>query len=433
MILSTHRKVAAAFALVFLQLLSFSSERISRADDSRFVSTATREGRLAVFDDVWETIAERYYDPSFRGLDWSSRRTLFRPLAAEAVSTQQFYDVLRRMIAPLKDAHTRVYSPDEKFDWWKPTFVNVGLSMREIDDKITVVQVESSSPARRAGIRQGDVLRQIDDAPVERIVANRLKDLGFEPDEPTRLRVVTTLLEGSSGSPVRITWENHEGRIKSAVLNRERIERVLGFQIRNDHNWTTVRIDAFTPRVASELAAAMSRELKKAKGFILDLRANGGGDAEAMAEVASFFLPAGTSLGKFSDRGGSSFELRTSGRFIPEVEARLNTKVPLVVLTSESTSSAAEILAAALQKHRRAQLIGTRTCGCVLAIRNRHSLPDGGVLDVSELDYWTSDGVRLEGAGVIPDSVVKAHRSDLYARKDAALEYARATLRGLAR
>lgn len=433
MILSKRRTVAASFALLFLLPLSLLSGKTLNADDTRFISTATREGRLVVFDDVWETIDERYYDPSFRGIDWSSRRTLFRPLAAEAESTQEFYQILRRMIAPLKDAHTRVYSPEEKFDWWKPAFVNVGLSVREIDGRVTVVQVEQSSPALRAGIHPGDVLMQIDDIPVEQIVASRLNELGVEADESTRLRVVTTLLEGSPGSPVKIVWENHHSQLKSSVLNRERIERVLGFQVQRDHGWTTVRIDGFTPRVASELAAELSRELKKTRGVILDLRSNGGGDAEAMAEVASFFLPVGTPLGKFSDRGGSSFELRTGGRFIPEVDARLNTAPPIVVLTSESTSSAAEILAAALQKIRRAKLIGTRTCGCVLAIRNRHSLPDGGVLDVSELDYSTTDGTRLEGAGVVPDSVVKAHRSDFYACKDSALEQARSTLKSLAR
>src|SRR5262245_4685524 len=80
-------------------------------DKSLFVSTATRTGRLAVFDDVWETIQERYYDPSFRGLDWEATRVAFRPAAAEAKSTQDFYELLRRMIAPLKDPHTRVFSP----------------------------------------------------------------------------------------------------------------------------------------------------------------------------------------------------------------------------------------------------------------------------------------------------------------------------------
>ena len=118
-------------------------------DDSSLVSTATVEGRLIVFDDVWETIQERYYDPTFQGIDWQAKRTAFRPAAARAANTQEFYDVLRQMIASLKDAHTRVYSPDEKFDWWSPRFVTVGLTIREVQGKPTVIHIDPNSAAAK--------------------------------------------------------------------------------------------------------------------------------------------------------------------------------------------------------------------------------------------------------------------------------------------
>src|SRR2546423_3568815 len=62
--------------------------------DSNNISTATVEGRLAVFDDVWETVRDRYYDPRLRGLDWEAEREKFRPLAAEAKTTAELYTVL---------------------------------------------------------------------------------------------------------------------------------------------------------------------------------------------------------------------------------------------------------------------------------------------------------------------------------------------------
>ncbi len=129
-------------------------------DDSSLVSTATVEGRLAVFDDVWETIQERYYDPKFHGIDWQAKRATFRPAAARASGTHEFYEVLRQMIASLKDAHTRVYSPDEKFDWWNPRFVTVGLTIREVEGVPTVIQIESGSAAARTDIRPGRCDRQ---------------------------------------------------------------------------------------------------------------------------------------------------------------------------------------------------------------------------------------------------------------------------------
>jgi carboxyl-terminal processing protease len=418
--------------IAFLFAVSFAyPARISTADDARLVSTTTREGRLAVFDDLWETIAERYYDPAFHGVDWRSRRERFRPLAAKANNTAQFYDVLRTMIAPLRDAHTRVYSPEEKFDWWKPSFVNVGLSIRDIEDRITVVQVESSSPAARAGIHVGDIIQKIDDIPSKQVLTTRLRDYGPDPDESTRFRALTTLFEGAAGSPVKVEWQNRNGKIKSATLQRKRIDRVLGFQIKHEDRWVVIKLDVFTTGLPSDLERQLTPAVRNARGLILDLRANGGGDAEAMADIASFFLPSGTQLGKFSDRAGASFQLHTSTRLTSALTSAFHTNVPLVVLTSESTSSAAEILAAALQDNRRAELIGTRTCGCVLAIRNRHTLPDGGILDVSELDYWTSGGVRLEGTGVMPDRVVKPQRRDLYSHRDSVLEQAKAILKML--
>jgi len=156
----------------------------------------------------------------------------------------------------------------------------------------------------------------------------------------------------------------------------------------------------------------------------LDLRFNGGGDAEAMADVASLFLDEGTNLGRFADLLGASFELQTFPKRVWRSTAEAPIKLPLIVLTSENTSSAAEILAAALQAKGRASIIGSGTCGCVLAIRNRHALPDGGVLDVSEFDYKTAGGVRLEGAGVKPDTLVPVTRADVYSRHDRAFERA---------
>ena len=116
-----------------------------------------------------------------------------------------------------------------------------------------------------------------------------------------------------------------------------------------------------------------------------------------MADVASLFLDDGINLGKFADRSGASFELQTYSKRLWRVPQLTRIKLPLVVLTSESTSSAAEIMVAALQTKGRARVIGAGTCGCVLAIRSRHPLPDGGLLDVSEFDYRTANGVRLEG------------------------------------
>ena len=411
--------------LIALFVSQLAVTRVANAvrDDATLVSTATIEGRLAVFDDVWETIQDRYYDPKFHGIDWQAKRTAFRPLAARAGNAQEFYDVLRQMIASLRDAHTRVYSPDEKFDWWSPRFVTVGLTVREVEGAPTVIQVEAGSAASRTDIRQGDVIVSIDDVSVRDFVAQRRRNAGLGDEGNMRHRVIATLFEGPAGASVKIRWITRNGKQQSAVLQRYWSQRNLGFNNQRKGKIAILRLDAFTQSVALDFSKNLPEVLDGAEGIVLDLRGNGGGDAEAMADVASLFLDEGTNLGKFADRSGASFELQTFSKRVwrsptPAI------KLPLVVLTNENTSSAAEILAAALQVKGRAQVIGSGTCGCVLAIRNRHALPDGGVLDVSEFDYKTAGGVRLEGAGIKPDILTTRTRADVYSREDRALERA---------
>ena len=419
--------VVLVIALLVSQLALTPSIARAVRDDSSLVSTTTVEGRLAVFDDVWETIQDRYYDPKFHGIDWQAKRATFRPVAARAANAQEFYDVLRQMIASLRDAHTRVYSPDEKFDWWSPRFVTVGVAVREVEGAPTVIHIEAGSAASRIDIRQGDLIVTVDDAPVAEFVAQRIRNFGLPDTDNVRHRIIATLFDGPAGTSVKVGWITRSGKQKSAVLQRYWSQRNLGFNNQRKGKIAVLRLDAFTQSVALDFSKNLPRVLEGAEGIILDLRRNGGGDAEAMADVASLFLEDGTNLGRFADRSGASFELHT---FLKRMwrTALTPIKLPLVVLTSKNTSSAAEILAATLQAKGRAQVIGSGTCGCVLAIRSRHALPDGGVLDVSEFDYRTAGGVRLEGAGVRPDKLVLLTRADIYSRNDRALERAKTLL-----
>jgi carboxyl-terminal processing protease len=186
-----------------------------------------------------------------------------------------------------------------------------------------------------------------------------------------------------------------------------------------------VSFDAFTSSVAIDFMRALRGKLRDARGLVMDLRNNGGGEAEAMTEIASAFLPTGSSLGRFMDRTGrTAFAPQTRSAMLFAAEAVALLHVPVVILTSEKTSSAAEIFVATVREQGRATVIGGPTCGCVLAIRRRHALPDGGALDISEMDYRTATGARLEGTGIKPDEHVALDLLDLRARRDRAMERA---------
>jgi carboxyl-terminal processing protease len=422
-------KIAASLALLFVSFLHAHRPAGAEGIDPALVSTETREGRLAVFDDVWSTINERYYDSQFHGLDWNLQRTNFRGVAAEARSSRELYSVLRRMIASLGDSHTRIYPPEEKFDWWRPRFVSAGISLKEVEGRAVVTNVQKGSAPSRAGMRAGDIIESVDGKPALALVNSRLadsSDLNITPAisaATARFRAFALLLDGPAGSSMEIRWQTRNGKLRTARFHRDWQQRELGLRVRRESGYAVIEIDAFTKPIAAVFARAM-KEMGGVRGVILDLRNNGGGDTEAMTDIASAVISNGSSLGQFTERSNFSFTLNTRSRSLLTPERISLTNLPMIVLTSERTASAAEIFVAALKESGRARAIGTETCGCVLAIRSRHQLPDGGLLDVSELDYRTSAGVRLEGHGIKPDETVLTQRSDLYSSRDRALERA---------
>jgi carboxyl-terminal processing protease len=422
-----HSSIIVLVTLFFVSPFPFPlfPEVLESHAGSAVVSTSTREGRLAVFDDAWSAINERYYDRKFNGLDWDAQRTTFRSLAADANTADEFYSVLRRMIALLDDPHTRVFAPAEKFDWWHPRLVTAGIAIREVDGAATVVEVEPNSEPQRAGVRAGDLLETVNGEPALSLVRARLTNPVSAASASLRYRAFATVLEGTPGSSVEIRWKGKNGNERAARFQRYWQQRELGLRIRRQSGgFAVIEIDAFTRPVAADFARALKQKLAGARGVILDLRSNGGGDTDAMTDVASSFLTPGVGLGQFTGRDGSGFTIATrlKSPFMPEPIP--HTEIPLVVLTSERTASAAEILIAALKEFKRASIIGTETCGCVLAIRSRHELPDGGLLDVSEMDYQTAAGERLEKNGIKPDEVVVVRRSDLYSGRDRPMELA---------
>jgi carboxyl-terminal processing protease len=419
--------VAAMLLCLFSLAPCYALTLLSSNADSHTTLTETREGRLAVFDDVWETIRDRYYDPSFHGIDWRREREEFRPLAAEARSTAEFYAVLRRMVGLLRDAHTRVYAPDEKFDWQHPHVISVGLSVREVEGEAVVVRVEDGSEAESKGLRVGDIITSVDGEPALTLFARRLTEqAGSSTVAAARLRAMATLFEGELDTKVMVGWRGSDDKERFASLRRQRLDRTALLRVRRVRSQIgVVEFDAFTQTVALDFMRALREKLHGVRGLIVDLRNNGGGEAEAMTEIASAFLPTGSSLGRFMDRTGrTAFEPQTRSAMLFAAEAVALLRVPVVILTSEKTSSAAEIFVATVHERNRAVVIGGPTCGCVLAIRRRHTLPDGGALDVSEMDYRTANGKRLEGTGIMPDERVMLDLTDLRARRDRAMERA---------
>jgi len=168
------------------------------------------------------------------------------------------------------------------------------------------------------------------------------------------------------------------------------------------------------------------------------LRSNGGGGGALGLKIAGYFFDEKVSFANIITRTGKppsaffglyklpkEFKAGEKGK---QLYAR-----PVVILTNEATGSTSELFANALQEQRRATVIGTQSCGCVLGILRFTKLKGGGDLAVSEIGFVTAKGKTLEGNGVTPDNSIAATLTDVQSERDVALEEAVKYLENLKR
>jgi len=381
-------------------------------------ASLSREERIRVFDQVWRLIYDNYYDKNFRGIDWREQKERFRPQAQAAATNGDFYRVMRQMIGKLGDAHTRIYSPDDGFDRYRPTGLSVGVVVRQIEGKPVVTWVDPASEAYKQGIQSGFILTQVNDEPVLKVLQRIKTEIG-ESSTSTALELQSydKIFYGPRDTSVQATFIDVEGREKNVVLTRRYTEfqrRVVANRLPYQIGY--IELTGFGPEIERDFELAM-QQMQGTRGLILDLRHNGGGFVTTVTQIASYFFAEETDLGEFITRFGRSTRRRT-------LRLRNVYKEPLVILVSPRSASGAEIMAAAMQERKRAVVIGTgpATCGCLLGVSRTLKLPDGGKLNISDTDYRSAFGRRIEGIGVKPDQQFEIRIHDLIAKRDRALE-----------
>jgi carboxyl-terminal processing protease len=382
--------------------------------------TLPREERIKLFDQVWRSINENYYDRNFNGLDWKLQREIFRLQAESAVSNEELYRVLRQMIGKLGDAHTRIYSPEDGFDRYRPSGTTVGVIVRKIEDRPIVTWVEPGSEAFRQGVRQGYTVFAVNGQPVDKVLDKVRAEVG---DSSTKIALelmsYDRIFSGPRGTPVIVTFLDEVGRRRIVTLMRRFVEfqrRVTVRQLPNRIGY--IELTGFGPEIEREFEYAVQYMMDTGmRGLILDLRNNGGGFVSTVAQVASFFFDEEVDLGEFITRQGRSTRRKTQRQ-------RTFYSEPLIVLVSARSASGSEIFAAAMQERKRATILSTNptTCGCLLGVSRTIKLLDGGKLNISDTDFRTAMGRRIEGSGVRPDYIVEMRTADLLAGRDRALE-----------
>ena len=293
-------------------------------------------------------------------------------------------------------------------------FVGVGIEIAQEDGLIKVVSPIEGSPAFRAGIKPNDLIVKIDDTPVKGLTLSEgVKRMRGEPNTKVLLSI----------------FRKEESRTFPVLIIREEIrtQSVRSKVIEPGYAW--IRLSQFQERTVEDFARKIEdiyKQEPKLKGLVLDLRNDPGGYLDAAVAVSAAFLPDNVTIvsangqlpeSKFVHKAAPEFYLRRGGpdplKHLLEVTKGALKTVPLVVLVNEGSASASEIVAGALQDHKRAKILGNQTFGkgsvqtavCLDPSFRMDNCPTAG-LKLTTSRYYTPSGKSIQAKGIVPDVMV---------------------------
>lgn len=267
-------------------------------------------------------------------------------------------------------------------------FGGVGLEVALDGDLVRVVSPMDGTPAERAGILPGDLIVRIDDRPV--------RDMTLDG--------AIAAMRGEAGSEVVLTIRRHDVRgTLEMPLTRAVIEVASITSRMLEDGFGYIRIAQFQNRTGDDLARTVLQLREAASdglhGLILDLRNNPGGVLHTSVAVANAFLEQGRIVYTEGRLSSAQISFDATGDDIAK-------GTPLVVLINEGSASAAEIVAGALQDHRRALVMGTPSFGKG-SVQTVLPLSDERAIKLTTALYFTPSGRSIQAQGIVPDITVE--------------------------
>ncbi|MDD2852090.1 MAG: S41 family peptidase [Desulfuromonadaceae bacterium] len=362
-------RVVAGFAVVvsFLSIFIISSQRHSLAE-----AKGSDYESIELFTDVMAIVKRSY---------------------VEEVDTKKLvYGAINGMLSSL-DPHSSFMSPDSykemKIDT-KGAFGGLGIEISIKEGVLTVISPIEDTPAFKAGIKAGDMILKIDD--------KFTKDLNIN-DAVKRMR-------GQKGTTVTLTImrESFE-KPKEFLLVRDVIQVKSVRYYLGDGGYGYVRIAQFQEKTDEDLSKALQamREENKGelKGLVLDLRNDPGGLLDQAVRVADHFVADGQMIVYTEGREKDSKMQFTAKKGAKEAN------YPIVVVINGGSASASEIVAGALQDHKRAIILGTQSFGKG-SVQTIIPLSDDSGLRLTTARYFTPKGRSIQAKGITPDIIVDA-------------------------
>lgn len=310
-------------------------------------------------------------------------------------------DAISGMVSSL-DPHSQYFDKKSFAEFREGTtgrFVGVGIEITQEDGLIKVVSPIEGSPAFRAGLKTNDLITKIDETAVKGLsLSDAVKRMRGEPNTKVTLTI----------------FRKDENRTFAVTITREEIktQSVKGKMIEPGYGW--IRLSQFQERTVDDFvrkAEELYKQDPKLKGLVLDLRNDPGGLLDAAVAISAAFLPPDVTVvstngqlaeSKATFKASPEFYARRGGGDpLKRLPAALKT-VPLVVLVNEGSASASEIVAGALQDHKRATIMGSQTFGKGSVQTVRPLGPDTGI-KLTTARYYTPSGKSIQARGIVPD------------------------------
>lgn len=350
-------------SLLFLSLINISST--ARADNSE----ADLWDKIKIFSLVLHEVQEKFVE--------------------EPQNDEVIYGAIRGLLSSL-DPHSSFLTPEEMADFSQETsgsFFGIGIEITHRDGYPTVVSPIEGTPAYRVGLRAGDQIIKIDDKPT--------KDMS--------LTETVKLIRGPKGTKISITIAREETKsMHTYDIERDLIpiRSVRSEVLEDDYGY--VRIINFQAETYNDVKKALE-EFPPLEGLIIDIRNDPGGLLDQSINVSGLFL-------------GPELVVSTKGR-IPEQNFSYKAEndmvfpvtTPIIVLINEGSASASEIVAGALQDHKRALVVGAQSFGKG-SVQTVLPLPDGAGLRLTTARFYTPSGRSIQAEGITPDVEVAGLR-----------------------
>jgi carboxyl-terminal processing protease len=321
-----------------------------------------------LINQAWNVITNNYVEPS--KLD----------------STIMNEGAIRGIVQSIKDPYSAYLSPSDNAiqqSNLQGSFEGIGAQVSlNASNQIIIVAPLENSPAAKAGIKTGDIIRAVDGKSTQGL----------------SLTETVLLIRGKAGTTVKLTIL-HPGETSPVDIEVTRAPiDASGVTSSMKGNAAYIKIISFNESTNAELQTSLeSLDLKNSSGVILDLRDNPGGLVSTVVDVASHFIKEGVIITLRNNQGKTTSEsVKPNGTF---------TDLPMVVLVNQYSASGSEVLSGALQDYQRATIAGVKTLGKG-SYDSFFSLSDGSAIYLTVGRWLTPKGREIEGLGITPDQVL---------------------------